>query len=451
MFKTSLTSHDPPSLINIPLCCGSYCRSRGHAPSFTCTSCWACRRAALLIRSNQLHLRTISCCLQEPTRSCTRGRNVLTICVVIPQYCANGLSVRSRSYFLPHVQRLLNLTRFCFSLPPFRDLFPGPCSCSSFQFSSVQNQPAFLLSFPCTRFQSPLLKIPPATIQPPLFNAVLLLVTRTLFIFIFLLSQSPADPPLFGESLVLFWTPVISLLIKSPFGLLFLTPCLLFAWVCPRVRPSGFEYNTLVYILLVVCLSNRALNIILCRFLVSQFNQEIVYDTLSYRFLILPNPCLFFWFSGSDLMLTFNDSLALWLCTVWLLITRLTKLYWIKRLRLCLIPVCIWFLQKKCDFVGIECLCLCQLPAVQIGLLLKMYGASWRGESDNGDHGLLSSLSLYTKNGQKFHVQNFNNWYVQFPNKSVIKRKVLLPTGKHPSVPTFWSVLQASISKFVNI
>ena len=44
------------------------------------------------------------------------------------------------------------------------------------------------------------------------------------------------------------------------------------------------------------------------------------------------------------------------------------------------------------------------LPAVQICLLLKMYGASWRGESDNGDHGLLSSSSfLDTNNGQKFH------------------------------------------------
>ena len=50
-------------------------------------------------------------------------------------------------------------------------------------------------------------------------------------------------------------------------------------------------------------------------------------------------------------------------------------------------------------------------------LLLKMYGTSWRGESDNGDHGLLSSSSLvYTKNGQKFHLQNCNNWYLQFSN-----------------------------------
>ena len=64
---------------------------------------------------------------------------------------------------------------------------------------------------------------------------------------------------------------------------------------------------------------------------------------------------------------------------------------------------------------GIECLT--GLPAVQIGLLLKMYGTSWRGDSDKGDHGLLSSSSLvYTKNGQKFHLQNCNNGYLQYPN-----------------------------------
>ena len=68
-------------------------------------------------------------------------------------------------------------------------------------------------------------------------------------------------------------------------------------------------------------------------------------------------------------------------------------------------------------FIGIECVCLTGLPAVQICLLLKMYGASWRGESDNGDHGLLTcSILVYTKNGQKFHLQNCNNWYLQFPN-----------------------------------
>ena len=45
---------------------------------------------------------------------------------------------------------------------------------------------------------------------------------------------------------------------------------------------------------------------------------------------------------------------------------------------------------QQCGFVGIECVCLTGLPAVQICLLLKMYAALWRGESDNGDHGLYS-------------------------------------------------------------
>ena len=64
---------------------------------------------------------------------------------------------------------------------------------------------------------------------------------------------------------------------------------------------------------------------------------------------------------------------------------------------------------KQRGFLGIECVCLTGLPAVQIGLILKMYDASWRGESDNGNHGKSSRSSLvYTKNGQKFHLQNCN-------------------------------------------
>ena len=73
-------------------------------------------------------------------------------------------------------------------------------------------------------------------------------------------------------------------------------------------------------------------------------------------------------------------------------------------------------LQER-GFVDIACVCLTGLPAVQICLLLKMYGTSWRGETDNGDHGLLSSSSLvYTNNGQKFLS-------ISKRLQSVIKRK----------------------------
>ena len=57
-------------------------------------------------------------------------------------------------------------------------------------------------------------------------------------------------------------------------------------------------------------------------------------------------------------------------------------------------PALIIYKLQQCDFVGIECVCLTGLPAVQICLQLKMCGASWRGESDNGNHGLLSCPSL---------------------------------------------------------
>ena len=48
------------------------------------------------------------------------------------------------------------------------------------------------------------------------------------------------------------------------------------------------------------------------------------------------------------------------------------------------------YLQR--GFVGKEWVRLTGLPAVQICLLLRLYGASWRGESDNGDHGLFEQL-----------------------------------------------------------
>ena len=73
---------------------------------------------------------------------------------------------------------------------------------------------------------------------------------------------------------------------------------------------------------------------------------------------------------------------------------------------------------QQYGFECIECLCLTGLTAVQICLLLKMYGTSRRGESDNGNHGLLSSSSLvYTKNGQIIHltatIDIFSSEFVQ--------------------------------------
>ena len=40
---------------------------------------------------------------------------------------------------------------------------------------------------------------------------------------------------------------------------------------------------------------------------------------------------------------------------------------------------------QQSGLVDIEYVCLTGMPVVQICLLLKMYGASWRGESDNSD------------------------------------------------------------------
>ena len=88
-------------------------------------------------------------------------------------------------------------------------------------------------------------------------------------------------------------------------------------------------------------------------------------------------------------------------------------------------PGLILYKLQQRGFIGIECVCLTGLPAVQICLLLKMYGASWRRESDNGDHGLLISSSLaYTKNGQK-SIAKLPQLISSIPKRlqSVIKRK----------------------------
>ena len=104
---------------------------------------------------------------------------------------------------------------------------------------------------------------------------------------------------------------------------------------------------------------------------------------------------------------------------------------------------------QQCSFVGIECVCLTGLSAVQICLLLKMYGASWRGESDNANHGLLSSSRLvYTNNATcKTTTDIFNSQTITKCNSN----KKMLPSRKHACPTFFLSVLQASISKFVHI
>ena len=101
---------------------------------------------------------------------------------------------------------------------------------------------------------------------------------------------------------------------------------------------------------------------------------------------------------------------------------------------------------QQCGFVGIECVCLTVLPAVQICLLLKMYGVSWWGESDNGDHRLLSSSSLQLILLAKLQqlISSVPKWL-----HSVIKSKGGYPVVNMPLSQLFLSALQASISKFI--
>ena len=79
-------------------------------------------------------------------------------------------------------------------------------------------------------------------------------------------------------------------------------------------------------------------------------------------------------------------------------------------------PGLIVYKFQQHGFIGIECMCLTGLHSRSVSYW-KMHAASWRGESHNGDHGLLSSsCPVCRKNGKKFHLQNGNNWYLQFPN-----------------------------------
>ena len=71
------------------------------------------------------------------------------------------------------------------------------------------------------------------------------------------------------------------------------------------------------------------------------------------------------------------------------------------------------------------------LPAVQICLVLKMYGASWRGESDN-NHGLSSRWNIvFSWDGHRFVSQNRHNYHPQFRNYSEVSRKMMQHIGKH--------------------
>ena len=51
---------------------------------------------------------------------------------------------------------------------------------------------------------------------------------------------------------------------------------------------------------------------------------------------------------------------------------------------------------KQRGFIGIEGVCLTGLPTIQICLLLKMYSASWRGESDTATTDSWAAQVLYT-------------------------------------------------------
>ncbi len=70
-------------------------------------------------------------------------------------------------------------------------------------------------------------------------------------------------------------------------------------------------------------------------------------------------------------------------------------------------PALIQHVLQQCGFVESDWMC---ETGQQIGLLLKMYDQSWKGESDNDDHRMLSFWSrVSSETGQKWCLQNFNN------------------------------------------
>ena len=61
-------------------------------------------------------------------------------------------------------------------------------------------------------------------------------------------------------------------------------------------------------------------------------------------------------------------------------------------------------------FIHTECVCSAGLPAVHICLLLKMYGASWRGEPDNNNRWAaetLDSAGMDTDSSEKLGILSF--------------------------------------------
>ena len=111
-------------------------------------------------------------------------------------------------------------------------------------------------------------------------------------------------------------------------------------------------------------------------------------------------------------------------------------------------------LQQR-GFVGIECVCLTGLPAVQICLLLKMYGASWRGESDNRRPLTVEQLKCCIhQEWAKIPLAKLQQLISSVPKRlqSVIKRKGdVTQMVSIPRPHLFLSVLQVSLSKFVYI
>ena len=123
------------------------------------------------------------------------------------------------------VPRLLILTPFCFfSLPSFRDLLPGPCQLSPVSSSlrpeptsippefPVHPSPVSAPENPSRNYSTPFIQHNPASSNPDSF-----------YFYFFPVPVSRRSSSRLRE--FLFFAPVFSLFIKSPFGPLFLISC----------------------------------------------------------------------------------------------------------------------------------------------------------------------------------------------------------------------------------